>query len=159
MTTRVRHFVFTLNNYTDFDVQYLKQCESFNYIVFGYEVGASGTPHLQGYAQLHKQTSFKKVGSMLKWHIEKVKSTPIKCVDYCKKDGKYYEKGKPRGFKIDWIKPTPEQHYKMYKQWVKDNNIKSYKAPWEAEMEKAEIMHGRFVADMTVKEFIDYFTN
>lgn len=47
-----RNFCFTLNNYTDEEIEKLKKCTEdgkVKYIAFSREVGESGTPHLQGY--------------------------------------------------------------------------------------------------------------
>jgi hypothetical protein len=56
---RFRNAVATLNNYSDTDVEKVKgffhtQC---SYGVFAYEVGESGTPHLQMYFELNTQLS------------------------------------------------------------------------------------------------------
>ena len=43
---RYRNFTFTHNNYTDTSLEDEISCK---YIVYGREVGESGTPHLQGF--------------------------------------------------------------------------------------------------------------
>lgn len=50
---RTRQVCFTLNNYTDEEVESLKLCYplQFDYLCFGKEVSSTGTPHLQGYAR------------------------------------------------------------------------------------------------------------
>lgn len=47
--TKSRAWVFTLNNYTEEDIQTYLQCPLLKWVVIGKEVGESGTPHLQGY--------------------------------------------------------------------------------------------------------------
>jgi len=57
-----KSWAFTANNYTDKDVQQFKDLEC-NYIVFGYEIAESGTPHLQGsvtFATAKRLTGLKK---------------------------------------------------------------------------------------------------
>lgn len=90
---RLRNFVFTINNYTDTDVSSLKSLNS-KYIVFGYEVGESGTPHLQGYCELPNALTFKSLKKKLPTaHIERRNGTPLQASNYCKKDGNFYENG------------------------------------------------------------------
>ena len=62
------------------------------YLVFGREVGESGTPHLQGYAQLIVRTAVSKLPKF-PWHTEAAKGTPEQASQYCKKDGDFKEFG------------------------------------------------------------------
>jgi hypothetical protein len=90
---RLRNFVFTINNYSETDVSTLKLLKC-NYIVFGYEVGESGTPHLQGYCELPNALSFKSLKKKLpRAHIERRMGTSLQASEYCKKDGNFYESG------------------------------------------------------------------
>lgn len=85
---------FTVNNYTPELVESIKAFASnCRYLVFGYEVGDNGTPHLQGYAQLLKKMSLAKLGKMFSWHVEPTKGTPEQASAYCKKDGAIEEFG------------------------------------------------------------------
>ncbi len=91
----VRNFVFTLNNYDAKLEQHVKDFDC-AYMVFGHEVGESGTPHLQGYCELKKQTNFKTLKKDFPTgaHIEPRKGSARQASDYCKKDGKdVYESG------------------------------------------------------------------
>jgi len=59
---KFRNFIFTLNNYTDEDVNNLLTKLPFQYIVFAKEVApTTGTPHLQGYCELHGQLDLTKI--------------------------------------------------------------------------------------------------
>lgn len=91
---QLRSFVFTWNNYPQ-GVEEIIQggMPAYRYLTFGYEVGESGTPHLQGYCQLEKKISFKKLAGMFPWHIESVKGTPVQASAYCKKEGNFKEFG------------------------------------------------------------------
>ncbi len=98
---RFRNFCFTLNNYTIPEIDSIKSLNKDNllaYLIFGYEIGDSGTPHLQGYCELSKQQSLRQVKKMLsdRYHIEKRKGTAQQAITYCKKDGKIYEYGKSK---------------------------------------------------------------
>jgi len=65
-----------------------------SYHVYGEEVGASGTPHYQGFVIFTKPirlTGLKKLSPEAHW--EKTLGTNQQAADYCKKDGKFTEIG------------------------------------------------------------------
>jgi len=87
----------TLNNYTPENVITIKglvgKC-GIKGIGYGMEVGEKGTPHLQGYLQANHDSykRFKKAfGHDL--HLEKQRGTSAEAIDYCKKEGDYWEAG------------------------------------------------------------------
>jgi len=91
---QVASFVFTFNNYSAEQVEQVKALSTQSrYLVFGYEVGESGTPHLQGYCQLLKRVSLSKIGKMFPWHVEPTQGTPVQASEYCKKSGNIEEFG------------------------------------------------------------------
>jgi len=52
------NWCFTLNNYTDEEMEQIKNLAPsgiIQYIAFGEEIGEEGTPHLQGYLRLNKK--------------------------------------------------------------------------------------------------------
>jgi len=90
--------VFTLNNYTDDEQEALRVLgagEQVNYLVFGREVGETGTPHLQGYVEwtsgVSVATSRRRLGGRA--HVEMRMGTSSQAADYCKKDGEFEESG------------------------------------------------------------------
>lgn len=88
-----RNCVFTLNNYTTNDVETIKLWEC-KYLVFGFEVGEKGTPHLQGYVEWNSSTrltTLKKKNAKIHW--EERKGTAEQAATYCKKDNNFFEKG------------------------------------------------------------------
>lgn len=88
-----RNVCFTCNNYTDDFVQSLKEISK-KYIVFGFEVGDMGTPHLQGYIEFASSKRWSTIHKLLPGcHTEARKGTAQEAADYCKKDGDYYEDG------------------------------------------------------------------
>lgn len=91
--TQYRAWCFTLNNYKP-DLSELNGIDHWQYMVVGYEVADSGTPHLQGYVYFNKRRTFAAVSRMVpKAHWTKCNGTPEQNRDYCTKDGKYDEFG------------------------------------------------------------------
>lgn len=102
----VRCFVFTMNNYTNEDIENLKNSKIFKYIVFGFETApTTGTKHLQGYAEIRKQTRLDTIQKMYKWHAEPRRGSADSAIDYCKKGGDFYEQGerKRQGARNDLV--------------------------------------------------------
>lgn len=63
-------------------------------MVYGKEVGESGTPHLQGYVYYGTLKSFKQVQKQIpRAHIEVQRGSFDQAIDYCKKDGSFEERG------------------------------------------------------------------
>lgn len=94
--SRVRNFVFTINNPTEDDNTKANSIwDKASYLIIGKEVGKKGTPHLQGYCELEGQLSVKTIKKkyMPRAHIEKRKGTGQQAADYCKKDGNFTEQG------------------------------------------------------------------
>lgn len=93
MSGKARSYCYTKNNYTQEEVEAIKAIES-TYHVIGFEIGESGTPHLQGYIHFKNARSFKAVHKELfNAHIEPTKGTPEQASEYSKKDGEYWEQG------------------------------------------------------------------
>jgi len=94
--SRAKHWCFTLNNYTFEDVDRItNNATAFDYIVFGKEIGDSGTPHLQGFVsfpnRVRRKLCIEKIGQAhftIARHIDN-------SIKYCKKDGDYVEIGTP----------------------------------------------------------------
>jgi len=80
-------FTFTVNNYSEEDVALLQAVEV-KYIVYGFEVGASGTPHIQGYFVLKKDktcSAAKKYIGINELHIEPAIADSKWNLNYCSK--------------------------------------------------------------------------
>lgn len=100
---RFRNFCFTINNYTNDDIQLMKTLP-YQYLIYGYEKGESGTPHIQGYCELNKVVRFNALKNIIpKAHIEHRKGTSEQAANYCKKDKNFFEFGEPKkqGNRID----------------------------------------------------------
>jgi len=92
--SRARSYCFTLNNYSEPERVAITEVDC-HYLIFGEEVGESGTPHLQGYINYNDAKSLKACQKLIpRAHWEVTKGNPIQASDYCKKDGVYFEKGK-----------------------------------------------------------------
>lgn len=96
--SRAKHWVFTLNNYTSEDEERIREAaEHFKYVIFGREVGESGTAHLQGYVSIgeRKGLSWLRATISPRAHFEVMhrNSTPQKAAAYCRKDGDFEEYG------------------------------------------------------------------
>lgn len=95
------NYCFTLNNPT-LDEESLIQVTipEVSYIIYGNEVGDSGTPHLQGYLELTKRMSIKAVKQLLgvnRLHLEPRKGTQSQAIAYCRKDDPDpFERGTPK---------------------------------------------------------------
>lgn len=104
-SSRVRGWCFTLNNYTGADVQNLRGVAA-TYIVFGKEVGESGTPHLQGFVYFANARSL----AGLKAHVHPTahfepkgrNSTFKDAIMYCKKG----EQSKDEWSAMKWSGPN-----------------------------------------------------
>lgn len=91
--SRHRNICFTLNNFSTSETKYFETLEC-RYLVIGMEVGACKTPHLQGYIEFKQQLRFNAIKNLLpRCHIEPRKGTAKQAADYCKKDGKFVERG------------------------------------------------------------------
>lgn len=106
MTRSAKNWCFTLNNFTQQDVEALAQkatqlleSRSLLYLVYGREVGEGGTPHLQGFVAFTKRKTlaFVRQFTLLKAHCEPAKGTPNQAATYCKKDNNYTEFGQCPG--------------------------------------------------------------
>lgn len=92
--SRAKHWCFTLNNYTQDDIDRIAENASFfEYLVYGREVGESGTPHLQGFVSFPSRVR-------LNYCVEKVGQAHFSVarnvdhsIQYCKKDGDFIEYG------------------------------------------------------------------
>ncbi|AXH76228.1 MAG: putative viral replication protein [Eurynomevirus troutis] len=94
-----KRWVFTLNNYTEEQTTTLNESldngETIKYAVYGFEVGDSGTPHLQGFVIFKHGKRFNECKRALgdTVHIERALGTSQQARDYCQKDGNYKEFG------------------------------------------------------------------
>ena len=90
--SRTRNYRFTRNNYENTNQEENIECQ---YIVYGKEIApTTGTPHLQGFIRFLCDKSLKAARAALPGCDVRVSDFPQECIDYCKKDGDYTERGK-----------------------------------------------------------------
>lgn len=89
-------WTFTLNNYTEAEIEVIKgNAPQMRYIIFGKEVGAEGTPHLQGYLELKARKRLGGVKDLLcvRVHLEIAMGTAEQNIAYCSKEGNVWTAG------------------------------------------------------------------
>lgn len=94
--SRAKHWVFTLNNYTDVELALIRNLvpSQASYVCFGLEVGENGTPHVQGYLSLETRLRLRQVRQLMpRAHFEARKGSHRQARDYCAKDGAFEEFG------------------------------------------------------------------
>lgn len=69
--------------------------DTVQYLIFGREVGESGTPHLQGFVIFNQTRRFRSAKDLIssRCHIEKAVAKSSQARDYCKKEGDWEEFG------------------------------------------------------------------
>jgi len=95
LNMRSRGWCFTLNNYTQAEYIQLQEIDC-RYIILGKEIGATGTPHIQGYVYFDNAKSRRTVSRLCtRAHLEPRYGSNQQATDYCKKEGSFWEKGTP----------------------------------------------------------------
>ena len=91
---RAKHWCFTLNNYTQADLDRLSSpLNGVDYLIYGKEVGASGTPHLQGTVCFRSRKRLQQVIAIIGQAHCSVTRFLAQSIEYCKKDGDFLEVG------------------------------------------------------------------
>lgn len=94
MSERSRNWCFTINNYTEEEVENLKEAD-IKYMIVGHEVGESGTPHLQGFCHFINAVRFATVVGVVgnRAHIQRARGNIEQNYVYCSKQGNFFEVG------------------------------------------------------------------
>lgn len=88
-------WVFTVNNWTPPDELLIKSMDTL-FLIYGKEVGDSGTPHLQGFCTFQKPqrlAAMKRRHPTAHWEV--AKGTSAQNITYCSKDGDVFQRGTP----------------------------------------------------------------
>ena len=102
MTRSAKNYCFTLNNYTQAELDHLRSLfltNEFKYIILGRETGETGTAHIQGYISCTKRRTFNWIKTQVgtRCHVEIAKGSASSNQEYCSKDGDYEEFGELPG--------------------------------------------------------------
>lgn len=88
--SRSKNWCFTLNNYEQIDVdRILNLGNVVDFLIFGREVGESGTRHLQGFVSFPSRKRLNQVIALLGQCHCSIARHVKKSIEYCKKDGDY----------------------------------------------------------------------
>ncbi len=95
--TRGRAWMFTLNNFTNGDVERIRHLEGWDgpvrFLVCQEEMGENETPHLQGYCEFTKVHTLSMCRKLIACHWEKRRGTQAEAVRYCTKNDTRVEDG------------------------------------------------------------------
>jgi len=109
--SRSLYFCFTLNNWTEPEQEQLRALilsPRVGYLVFGREVGESGTPHLQGYIEFQERLRLNQVREYLppRAAIFVRRGNGVQASEYCKKENDFEQFGELRisqqGWHTEW---------------------------------------------------------
>lgn len=91
---QAKHWVFTINNYSEEIEQRLKELDC-EWLIFGHEIGENGTRHLQGAVAFAGKRDAKALGKLFPWHLEVMHGSCQDSKTYCTKEDStgYFEKG------------------------------------------------------------------
>lgn len=162
---RARAWCLTINNYTfddiiDFyELYYDKQ--TVTYFVVGEEVGESGTPHLQAFVYYKNATTRDAISKhFVRAHITKSYAFDTdkksEAWEYCKKDGNYWEEGKPPSQgkltkeKMEEVMANPMENLHLYNQYRKSYQV----AKWSV-ASNPDVKHLLLVSEEYVDQFLD----
>jgi len=134
---RARGWCFTLNNYGELHELMLRRLRC-QYLVYGREVGESGTPHLQGYVYFSSARTMSQVRKLIPHaHLSVRGGSHQQASDYCKKDGDFEEIGVPPADGLQQRRDAAAATASKWKEindhaqrgdmdWIKDNFPKEY---------------------------------
>jgi len=137
-----KRWVFTLNNFAEQDVEHLRELGSrCQYLVFGRETGANGTPHLQGFVIFftNHRLNAAKAAISARAHLEVARGTSHQAAEYCKKENAFEEFGQ-----------VPNQQgrrndFHELKEWVLAQSTKPSKAAVAEQFPSLFIKYGRIM--------------
>lgn len=138
-----RRWSFTLNNYSDAEVEHLRELgTAVRYLVFGREVAPdTGTPHLQGFVifESPKRLNACKLLVSNRAHVEPARASSEQNATYCKKENDFEEFGSLPG-------PAGKTNqFDELKAWVLNQHPRPTPAMVAAEFPSLFIRYGRIM--------------
>lgn len=131
---QTKHWCFTINNWTaDDDDRLVRLGSQVEYLVYGYETGEQGTPHLQGYIVFPtvKRLAVAKALISDRAHLEPKRGSAKQAADYCIKDGVYKEYGvQPRS-------PGTGGQFTSFIEWIMSRSDSNEGLPTDREIAQA----------------------
>jgi len=93
--SKYRNYCFTLNNYTQDDLDRLQSLpRGAVYVIYGKEISSTGTPHLQGTICFPSPRTISSVNSIFNGNAHTEPTRDLKhSISYCSKDGDVFEIG------------------------------------------------------------------
>jgi len=140
MPPQSTRWCFTLNNYAAADMDRLRELAgSCHYLVFGREVGDSGTPHLQGFVIFSERKRLTSAKSAIgnRAHLELARGTSKQAADYCKKENDFEEFGQ-----LPAAQGTTNR-FEAFKEWVLEQPSKPTAARVASEFPSIFMQYGR----------------
>lgn len=147
--SKQRNYLFTLNNYSENEIELLKKIEC-KYLIWGYEIGEKcGTPHLQGFVSFINPRTINGLKREKAWkraHVE-VALKPLSAIDYCKKGSQSHDEWTEFGIKgPNYGKDYSGFEIGEFKQGARNDLAAAYEA----------IKDGESVADLTWRDPSSY---
>jgi len=129
MQSQVSNWCWTLNNPTKEDLERIDELvdgtNGVRYVIYGMEEAPeTGTPHAQGYLELSRSQRLATVKVLLggRVHLEARRGTQEEAIEYCKKDGEFYEFGTPKAGAAASQRNLMQVRLKDMKQRIKDKH-------------------------------------
>jgi Putative viral replication protein len=152
--SRAKHWCFTLNNYQVTDIDRINALDGeVDYLIYGKEVGASGTPHLQGFVsfktRVRRALAIERIGQA---HFTVARNVDA-AIEYCKKEGDLFEFGtRPKG-------PGSRSDLEEFKQAVVagERSMKTLRHTFSDVVARYPKFCSDFVQDNTPRKIVDPF--
>lgn len=152
--SRAKHWCFTLNNYTDDNIEHiLRNRNDFEYLIYGKEVGENGTPHLQGFVSFVNRVRLAQcVNTVGQAHFSVARNVD-NSIEYCKKEGNFIEIG------TRTVAGGQRSDINSFKTAVLNGNLdmKTLRMDFSEVVAKYPKFCHDFVQDNLPKKNVDYF--
>jgi len=121
------HWCITINNYDESTLPGMFEHSAVAYSIRGFEVGESGTPHIQGYVAFRNRRRLNQVTAIfVGCHAEKKRGTVRQAIDYCKKDGKFIEYGEAPAEQTSAANEVTRQRYARAIELAKEDRLHEF---------------------------------